>query len=182
MCGLLLATGCEQNSYSAQREKEDKLIANYISRMGIQVLEEWPGDDYVWGEKDYYRVAGYDDLYFHLVSRGDSVYVSASGDTVKIDKLSGGETILMRYKEYELTDDSDTTSTWNTNDSPYPSEFKYDGYGDNSTSCVGWQVAIGLMGYSDSECKVIVPSKQGFSAAVQAVKPYGYDLKMKVKP
>ena len=120
MCGLLLMTGCEQNSYSAQREKEDK--------------------------------------------------------------LSGGETILMRYKEYELTDDSDTTSTWNTNDSPYPSEFKYDGYGDNSTSCVGWQVAIGLMRYSDSECKVIVPSKQGFSAAMQAVKPYGYDLKMKVKP
>ena len=70
MCGLLLATGCEQNSYSAQREKEDKLIANYISRMGIQVLEEWPGDDYVWGEKDYYRVAGYDDLYFHLVRQG----------------------------------------------------------------------------------------------------------------
>ena len=182
MCGLLLATGCEQNSYSAQREKEDKLIANYISRMGIQVLEEWPGDDYVWGEKDYYRVAGYDDLYFHLVRRGDSVYVNAAGDTIKMDKLSGGETILMRYKEYELIDNSDTTSTWNTNDAPYPTEFKYDGYGDNNTSCVGWQVAIGLMRYPDSECKMIVPSKQGFSAAMRNVKPYGYDLKMKVKP
>ena len=127
-------------------------------------------------------MAGYEDLYFHLVRRGDSVYVSGAGDTVKIDKVSGGETILRRYKEYELTEGSDTTSNWNTNDAPYPTEFKYDGYGDNSTSCVGWQVAIGLMRYSDSECKMIVPSKQGFSAAVQAVKPYGYDLKMRVKP
>lgn len=183
LCGLLALHGCDQQkSYSEQRKQENKLIENYIKRMGINVLDTLPADDYVWGEKDYYRVAGYDDLYFHLEKRGDSIRVSNSGDTTRIDKVSGGETIIMRYKEYELTENTDTTSNWTTNDSPYPIEFKYDGYGDKTLSCVGWQVAVGLMGYPESVCKVIVPSKQGFSAAVNAVKPYGYDLYMRVKP
>lgn len=183
VCGLFALCGCDQqSSYSDLRKQEDKLIENYIKRMGINVLETMPANDYVWGEKDYYRVAGYDDLYFHLEKRGDSIRVSNSGDTTRIDKVSGGETIIMRYKEYELTEDSDTTSNWTTNDSPYPVEFKYDGYGDRTISCTGWQVAVGLMGYPESVCKVIVPSKQGFSAAVKAVKPYGYDLYMRVKP
>ena len=183
VCGLFALYGCDQqSSYSDLRKQEDKLIENYIKRMGINVLETLPANDYVWGEKDYYRVAGYDDLYFHLEKRGDSIRVSNSGDTTRIDKVSGGETIIMRYKEYELTENADTTSNWTTNDSPYPVEFKYDGYGDRTISCTGWQVAVGLMGYPESVCKVIVPSKQGFSAAVKAVKPYGYDLYMRVKP
>lgn len=183
VCGLFALYGCDQqSSYSDLRKQEDKLIENYIKRMGINVLETLPADDYVWGEKDYYRVAGYDDLYFHLEKRGDSIRISNSGDTTRIDKVSGGETIIMRYKEYELTENTDTTSNWTTNDSPYPVEFKYDGYGDRTISCTGWQVAVGLMGYPESVCKVIVPSKQGFSAAVKAVKPYGYDLYMRVKP
>lgn len=183
VCGLFALYGCDQqSSYSDLRKQEDKLIENYIKRMGINVLETMPANDYVWGEKDYYRVAGYDDLYFHLEKRGDSIRVSNSGDTTRIDKVSGGETIIMRYKEYELTENADTTSNWTTNDSPYPVEFKYDGYGDRTISCTGWQVAVGLMGYPESVCKVIVPSKQGFSAAVKAVKPYGYDLYMRVKP
>ena len=183
VCGLFALYGCDQqSSYSDLRKQEDKLIENYIKRMGINVLETMPANDYVWGEKDYYRVAGYDDLYFHLEKRGDSIRVSNSGDTTRIDKVSGGETIIMRYKEYELTENADTTSNWTTNDSPYPVEFKYDGYGDRTISCTGWQVAVGLMGCPESVCKVIVPSKQGFSAAVKAVKPYGYDLYMRVKP
>lgn len=183
VCGLFALYGCDQqSSYSDLRKQEDKLIENYIKRMGINVLETLPANDYVWGEKDYYRVAGYDDLYFHLEKRGDSIRISNSGDTTRIDKVSGGETIIMRYKEYELTENADTTSNWTTNDSPYPVEFKYDGYGDRTISCTGWQVAVGLMGYPESVCKVIVPSKQGFSAAVKAVKPYGYDLYMRVKP
>lgn len=183
VCGLFALYGCDQqSSYSDLRKQEDKLIENYIKRMGINVLETMPANDYVWGEKDYYRVAGYDDLYFHLEKRGDSIRISNSGDTTRIDKVSGGETIIMRYKEYELTENADTTSNWTTNDSPYPVEFKYDGYGDRTISCTGWQVAVGLMGYPESVCKVIVPSKQGFSAAVKAVKPYGYDLYMRVKP
>lgn len=183
VCGLFALYGCDQqSSYSDLRKQEDKLIENYIKRIGINVLETMPANDYVWGEKDYYRVAGYDDLYFHLEKRGDSIRVSNSDDTTRIDKVSGGETIIMRYKKYELTEDSDTTSNWTTNDSPYPVEFKYDGYGDQTLSCTGWQIAVGLMGYPESVCKVIVPSKQGFTADVRAVKPYGYDLYMRVKP
>lgn len=189
--GILLIIGavvalcaCETNkrNYSQEREIEDRLIENYIARCGIKVIETLPADDYVWQENEYYKVAGYDNLYFHLVKRGDSIKVTNSGDSIEIDPIGQGQTILLRYKEYELTENSDTTRYWNTNDSPYPVEVKYDGYGDKSTSCEGWQVAMGLMKYPNSECKVIVPSKQGFSAAVQSVKPYGYDLYMRVKP
>ena len=70
--GLLL-TACNGNTYSRLRDKEDKLIANYISRNNLQIVTEEPGIDHVWGEKEFYKVKGYDNFYFHLISRGDSV-------------------------------------------------------------------------------------------------------------
>ena len=48
-------------------------------------------------------------------------------------------------------------------------------------SCTGWQVALKYMKYTDSECKIICPSKLGFSNENSAVIPYGYDLKIKIK-
>jgi hypothetical protein len=38
------------------------------------------------------------------------------------------------------------------------------------------------MKYSDSECEIIVPSKQGFEADEMSVTPYVYILKINVKP
>ena len=68
----LWLTGCTGNTYSHLRNQEDKLIANYISRNNLNILRTEPANDYVWGEKDYYKVVGYDNLYFHLISRGVS--------------------------------------------------------------------------------------------------------------
>ena len=78
-----VATGCNNNTYSNLRNQEDKLIANYISRNGLHILREEPEDDYVWDEKDYYKVVGYDNFYYHLISRGDSVRI----DTVSESRI-----------------------------------------------------------------------------------------------
>lgn len=174
---VLVIAGCSSNTYSNLRRAEDKLIANYIAREGIQILDTLPADDYVWGEKEYYRVFGYDNLYFHLIKRGPATTVS-DGDTIS-NAISSTATIAMRYKKYALTENADTTSYWNTLDSAYPVEFKY--MTDYTNACEGWQVAVGLMKYPWSECILICPSKQGFSDDQTSVTPYGYKLRMWVK-
>lgn len=171
------AASCNSNNYSNQLRAEQKQISNYISREGINVLTEMPADDYVWGEKDYYQVNGYDYLYFHLIQRGDSIRINGQ-DTVKIKPIRTNEKVILRYKRYTLTETPDTTSYWSTLDSAYPVTF---GYMSNSTNaCTGWQLAIQLMRYPNSECQVIVPSKLGFADDSQLVIPYGYRLKIKV--
>lgn len=163
----LLLIGCNNNTYSSLRNKEKKLIENYISRNGLNILTEEPSDSYVWGEKDYYKVAGYDDMYFHLRHRGDSCEVVAN------------DVIVTRYKKFELKEDADTISYWTTLDQPHPYEFTY----GNLSSCEaeGWHIAVKLMKNSNSECEIIVPSKQGFDADEMSVTPYVYIMHIKVK-
>lgn len=163
----LIGTGCQGNTYSSLRNKEKKLIKNYISRNNLNILTEEPDEDYVWGEKDYYQVAGYDDLYFHLRHRGDTGEVIAN------------DIIVTRYKKFELEEDADTLSYWTTLDLAHPYEFQY----GNLTSCeaTGWHAAVMLMKNTDSECEVIVPSKLGFDAEQMSVTPYVYIMHIKVK-
>ncbi|MCR5050143.1 MAG: DUF4827 domain-containing protein [Paludibacteraceae bacterium] len=178
----LLLTGCHQNTYSDLRNKEDKLIANYISRNNLNVLTEVPADDYVWGEKDYLKVPGYDNFYFHLIKRGDSIRVDSIGpnrkDTIDLT-ISANATIVARYKQFALTENADTISSWTTLDQAYPYEFHY----MNTSDCeaVGWHLAVRYMKYPDSQCSIIQPSKLGFSTEQNSVTPYGYILKIKVK-
>ena len=91
-----IVTGCNNNTYSRLRDQEDKLIANYISRNNLVILDEEPSIDHVWAEKEYYKVKGYDNLYFHLISRGDTVSI----DTVRQDtvstKIVANDLIIMR--------------------------------------------------------------------------------------
>lgn len=177
----LWLTGCSGNTYSRLRNQEDKLIANYISRNNLNILRTEPANDYVWGEKDYYKVVGYDNLYFHLISRGDSVRIdSTSGvrDTLDLT-IDVGANIVTRYKKFQLLENADTMSYWTTQDQAYPLEFRY---GDlSSCDAEGWHVAVRLMKYPDSMCEILVPSKQGFSAEQTSVTPYMYILKIKVK-
>ncbi len=177
---LALATlagvaSCTSNTYSNKRKAEDKLIANYIKRNHITVLDELPADDHEWAENEYYRVSGYDDLYFHLISRGDSLRADSSA----IDPVQSGDKVNIRYKKFALTENPDTTSIWTTIDSPSPVEVIYPtGY---SSTCLGWMSAIQLMRYSDSKCQIICPSKQGFSDDENSVTPYIYILSMRIK-
>lgn len=163
----LIGAGCQGNTYSNLRNKEKKLIKNYISRNNLNILTEEPDEDYKWGEKDYYQVEGFDDLYFHLRHRGDAGEVIAN------------DLIVTRYKKFELTEGADTLSYWTTLDQAHPYEFQY----GNMSSCEaqGWHMAVKLMKYSDSECEVIVPSKLGFDAEQMSVTPYVYIMRIKVK-
>lgn len=160
--------GCNSNTYSNLRKKEDKLIANYISRNHLQIINEEPSVDHVWGEKEYYRVSGYDNLYYHQIAQGDTSYEAVLNDL-----------IVMRYKRFGLTENPDTISYWTTLDNAYPQEFHY----GNLTECEAeaWHVAIRLMKYSDSQCEIIVPSKLGFVDDQTSVTPYVYVLKIKIK-
>lgn len=163
----LLICSCQSNTYSSLRKKEKKLIDNYISRSELNILTEEPADDYVWGPKDYYKVSGYDDMYFHLRKRGEGAEVVVN------------DVIVMRYKQFELKENADTLSYWTTLDQPHPYEFQY----ANLSSCEaeGWHVAVRLMKNSDSECDIIIPSKQGFEAEQMSVTPYAYIMHIKIK-
>ena len=178
----LMITGCASNTYSKLRDKEDKLIANYISRNGLVILEDEPAADHVWGEKEYYKVREYDNLYFHLITRGDSIRVDSisptENDTVDLEIIAN-DLIVMRYKKFELTENADTLSYWTTLDQAFPTEFHYSNLSD--CECVAWHVAVKLMKYPESLCEVIVPSKLGFSDEQTSVTPYVYILKIKVK-
>lgn len=187
--GVVLS-GCNANAYSSLRNKEDKLIDNYISRNNINVLTEEPALDYKWGENDYYEVVGRDRLFFHLVHRGDSSRVDtlSSGATVTVDQtIEINDIIVTRYKKFGLTENADTLNYWTTMNQPNPYEFFYgitSGIATGYTSIcesVGWHEAVRLMRYPESECIVIVPSKLGFDADNTSVTPYGYRMKIKVK-
>lgn len=182
MAIVAVTTACNNNTYSNLRDKEDKLIANYISRNGLTILDEEPDEDHVWAEKEYYKVKGYDNFYFHLMHRGDSIYVDSISptrmDTTDLTIVTN-DVIIARYKRFALTENADTLSYWTTLDQAYPYEFHYGNTSD--CECVAWHVAVMLMKYPDSQCEIIVPSKLGFSDEQSTVTPYVYILKIKVK-
>ena len=165
---LLVAYGCNSNIYSEQLKKERKLIESYIARQGLNIVDTLPADDQ-WDEKTYYRVPDYDNFYFHMVALGDTTQA----------EIESGETVLLRFKRYTLTEYPDTLYCWSTMDSPDPITFEYLVQSDEA--CTGWQAALKYMKYTDAQCKIICPSKLGFSEENSNVTPYGYDLKIKIK-
>ena len=178
---VVVLSACNQ-TYSNLRRAEDRLIANYISRNQLNIMYEEPEADYVWAEKDYLKVTGYDNFYFHLIERGDSVRYDTISDT-RIDtvdlKIMANDLIVVRYKQFELTEYADTMSYWTTLDQAYPYEFHY----LNTSDCeaVGWHLAVKYMKYPNSQCQIIQPSKLGFDVDQNTVTPYGYIMKIKVK-
>ncbi|MBO7458491.1 MAG: DUF4827 family protein [Paludibacteraceae bacterium] len=183
LVGMAFAfAGCTQNTYAHLRDQEDKLIANYLRRNNLTILEEEPSANHIWGEKEYYKVHGYDNFYFHLIERGDSVRVDSvsptQNDTVDL-AIVANDLIILRYKRFGLTENADTLSYWTTLDQAFPVEFHY----GNTSECeaVAWHLAVKLMKYPDSQCEIIVPSKLGFSNEQSTVTPYVYILKIKVK-
>lgn len=170
--GMLIA-GCSANTYSSLRGHEDALIGDFIRRNELNIIYELPEDD-KWGEKDYYKVpngvyGNYDDLYFHLIQRGDAEREIAYNDIV-----------VARYKKFQLEEGADTISYWNTNDMVAPMEFIYGPISGTGKICesIGWQEAVRLMKYPGSQCQMIIPSKQGFNDDEMTVTPYAYIIKI----
>ncbi|OIP82941.1 MAG: hypothetical protein AUK44_06735 [Porphyromonadaceae bacterium CG2_30_38_12] len=155
-------------TYAKQLKDEQQLIADFIAREKIQVVTTMP-TTYPWPDKLYYK--SYSGLYFHLKNQGDIT----STDSVELNDL-----VSMRYIQYTLTTNPDTTRYMNTLDRPYPTTFNF--YDATQTAaCKGWQEAISYMKYSNSEAKLIVFSKLGFQADETSVTPYGYDIDIKIR-
>jgi len=161
---MIGTTSCNQNSYSAKRKAEDKLIADFIERQHINVIYEEP-EDTPWSEKDYLKVPGYDGLYFHLDAPGDPSYTVKERDQ-----------IYVRYIRYTLDAIADTASYMNTTEQAYPTTFSYSAY--ETSVPTGWLVAVKYMKHSGASCKIICPSKQGLDTEKNSVTPYGYDMKI----
>ena len=166
LLGSMLLVGCNDNTYSDDLKAEVELIESFIKRQGITVVNEEPAE---WGDKVYWKVPDYDNYYFHLVQPGDTTSAA----------LEGKEKVNLRYIQYTLESYADTIRYWNTDDLPSPIELQY--MVSSQSSCTGWQLALKLMKYSGAECKIICPSKMGFSEQSNNVIPLGYDMKIQIK-
>lgn len=170
---LLLLTGivssCNKNVYSEQLKAEEKLIESFIARQGIKVVDIMPTTMEEWSENVYWRVPDYDNFYFHLVEQGDTTSA----------EIEAHNTVAIRFIRYTLDEYADTLRMWNTDDSREPIIFDY--MENSQESCTGWHVAIKYAKYYKSGCKIICPSKLGFSEENSTVTPYGYDLKINKK-
>lgn len=177
---IVLLTGCNQNSYSNLLKEEKKLIKNFISRNHYVITSSLPDTTLTaWDSTLFYEVPGYDNIYFHLTKQGPKTRVNEKGETIACEPLAPTENVIIRYRKFTLTENPDTFSYWSTLDSAYPMEFNY--LTDYTNACVGWHIACGLMGYSNSECVLICPSKLGFVNDQNSVTPYGYQLRMQIK-
>lgn len=170
LCGLV-CTSCNRSSYSAQLKNEKALIADFIKRQGYEIIYEAPKyEDWVKPENQKKLLELDEYCYFRLTKLGD----------MEADSAVYKDNVLLRYRQYTLDVVADTLSFWNTNESAFPIELQYGVSTENS--CTGWQLALAKMKYSGAEALVIVPSKMGFNDAAKSVTPYGFDLKMQVKP
>lgn len=163
---VFVLIGCNNNTYSDDLKEEQQLIENFIQRQGIQVVTEEPEE---WGDNVYWKLPDYDNYYFHLVQRGDTTSA----------ELEAKDKVLLRYRQYTLDAYADTISYWTTLDSPNPVELQY--MVSSQASCTGWQLALQYMKYSGAECKIICPSKLGFTDQNSNVIPFGYDMKIQIK-
>lgn len=162
---LVVCVSCSNSSsYSDQLKAEEKLIASFIARQGLVIVEDEPQE---WGEKVYWKVPDYDNFYFHLVSPGDTSFAVETGDNVNL-----------RFIRYTLEAYADTMRVWNTDDNPNPVRFQY--WKNDENACTGWQVAVKYMKYHQAQCKIICPSKLGFRTENRSVTPYGYDIKIQI--
>ena len=163
--GVALAS-CNNNTYSNALKEEQKLIENFIVRQGIKVVTEKPTE---WGDKVYWKVPDKDNYYFHLVEVGDTTKPA----------LEAKDKVNLRYIQYTLDAYADTTRFWNSDDQPKPTELQYMVY--TESTCEGWQIALEHMQYTGAQCKIICPSKLGFTNQNSNVIPYGYDMKIQIK-
>lgn len=163
---VFIVMGCNNNTYSDDLKEEEKLIENFIQRQGIQVVTEEPTE---WGENVYWKLPDYDNYYFHLVNAGDTTSA----------ELEAKDKVNLRYRQYTLEAYADTISCWTTQDAPEPVALQY--MVTSSESCSGWQIALQHMKHSGAECKIICPSKLGFTEQNSSVTPYGYDMKIQIK-
>ncbi len=164
---IIIPGGCKDRDsvYSVQRKAEKKLIEEYIKRENIKVLDAFPADNQ-FADNEFVRTES--GLYFQLVDAGTGT-----------DTVAYNDKVIIRYKRWQLSAYSDTTSYWTTDESAYPLTFQYGISSD--ASCEAWQEAVGYMKRNNSHAKLIVESKLGFSDDENSVTPYAYEIKIKIQ-
>lgn len=165
---LLMVTACKDDgmTYAEELKAEKELIADFISRQNIQLVTVMPS--YPWPENVYYKSKT--GLYFRLTN---------PGDTASQDSVEAGDLVVPRYLQYTLVQHNpDTIWKLNTLDSAYPLKFVYK---NTTQACLGWHEAVGYMKKNNSEAKIIVYSKLGFSQYADPATPIGYDIKIKIQ-
>ena len=167
LIAAITVIGCTNTTYSKLLKKEKNTIDNYLDREGIVVYSHVPDE---WGEKNYYKLPGYSYFYIHIVTPGDST----------AQPVKTGDQIVVRYKKYTLTSYPDTVSYWNTDESGYPLVYQQGNLSDIH-ACEAWHVAVEFMKYPGTVCKLIVPSKLGFTDDNSSVTPYGYDFTFRIQ-
>ena len=160
---LIAMVACENNTnYSQLLKAEEELIADWLVRNEITLLEEFPTDTVFAANQMYHFEDG---IYFQLIEKG-------VGDT-----LRAGDKLILRYKQSTLDLYPMVEDYWTTQDRPYPNEIAY---GSLTNSCEGWQKAFELMQKSDAHARIIVPSKLGRNNS--EVIPYVYEMKIRRVP
>jgi len=156
-------------TYGDQLKAEKTLIADFIKRNNIIVVEQLPTTN-PWPANVYYKTK----------STGLYIRITEKGDYLSPDSLEINDLIVFRYLQYTLNTKADTMSYQNTVDNAFPVTFNY--YDQTQTqSCKGWHEAVSYMKYNNSEAKVILPSKLGFDNDELSVIPYGYDISIKIR-
>ena len=160
---LVAMVSCEsETNYSQLLKAEEELIADWLVRNEMVLLDEFPADT-VFGANEMYHFE--DGIYFQMIAKGE-------GDT-----LRRGDKLVLRYKQATMDEYPMEEDYWTTQDRPYPNEITY---GDLTNSCEGWQKAFELMQKSEAHARIIVPSKLGRDDS--EVIPYVYELKIRRVP
>lgn len=169
-----LSSCVDEVTYADQLKSEKKLIADFIKRNNITVVNKMPAT-FPWPQNVYYKSST--GLYFRLEEQGDK-YTSTGA--ISTDTVVTNDQIINRYKRYTLNTVADTSYYENTVDYPFPVTFYYNDASQTS-ACDGWHEAVKYMKYNNSAAKIIVYSKLGFSDDESSVTPYGYDMRIKIR-
>lgn len=170
--GLTLAlvaglSSCNNTTtYAQQLDDEQALIQDFIDRHNIQIVSVMP-TEYPWPDNVYFKSGS--GLYFRLTNQGD---------TSSTYYLEENDKVVPRFIQYTLTAKPDTLSNMSTIDFPYTTDFNYLDY---TQVCTGWHEAVSYMKYNNSEAKMIVFSKLGFSDNKNNVVPMGYDMTIRIR-
>jgi len=185
----IVFSSCEnKNNYSALITQEKKDILQYIKNNHITVYNYSKSDSVFSDKKTIDNICKYvtdSNVYYSLGE--DSIYIRINivGDTTQSVKLN--DKVQVRYIETTL-DGLYTESYWTTLDLPFPPELTF---GDipsafqgatTNLNCAGWQTAIRLMKYSETESEIIVPSKLGLKKNYESITPCHYRFWFKRLP
>ena len=146
---LSLSSCNNQETYAEQLKKEKVLIDSYLKRNHIRVISTAPSSDAAWDESEYINPSG--DMYFNLSKAG-----------IGTDSVEVGDKVFVRFKSYTLGENPDSILNWDVIHYSEAPEFIY---GNTAEACIAWHTAISYMKKTDSEAKVIVPSKMGFTSS-----------------